>query len=362
MLDEKIKEIEDEIRRTPYNKATQRHIGILKAKLAKLKKAERTEGARSGSKEGYSIRKAGNATILLIGLPSVGKSTLLNRLTNASSKVADYAFTTLKIEPGILEYKGARMQILDAPGLIKGAASGRGRGREILSIARAADLILILIDVFNLSQLDVISRELWETGLRLDRRPPNVRIKQKSRGGLNVNSTIKLTKLDEETVKDLLRGYGMHNAEVVIRQDINMDEFLDALAGNRIYIPSLIVLNKMDLVKKDYLGEVRRHLPRQYLPISAAKGTNLDELKEAMFQRLNFIRVYLKPQGEKSDLEEPMIVLKNTTVGDLCDRLHTDLKKNFKYAQVWGSSAKHDGQRVGVRHKLKDKDVLMIVS
>jgi ribosome-interacting GTPase 1 len=69
----------------------------------------------------------------------------------------------------------------------------------------------------------------------------------------------------------------------------------------------------------------------------------------------------MKPQGEAADLEEPMIVLRNTKVGQICDRLHKDFRRKFRFAYIWGPSAKHPGQRVGLEHKLKDGDIVSIV-
>ncbi|MFQ5815113.1 MAG: OBG GTPase family GTP-binding protein [Candidatus Hydrothermarchaeaceae archaeon] len=364
MIEDKIKEIEEEIRRTPYNKATQHHIGRLKARLARLREASKAaEEARRASKGGgYSVKKSGDATVILAGLPSVGKSTLLNRLTNAKSKVADYAFTTVSVEPGIMEFKGARMQFLDVPGLVEGASRGKGRGKEVLSVTRSADLVLILIDVFNLKQLDVITRELYNAGIRLDRHQPDVRIKKKTRGGITVNTTVELTSLDEGTIKGILQEYGYHNADIVLREDISVDEFIDAIAGNGVYIPSLIALNKVDLVRDNYLDEVTSELKRDFLPISAATGQNLGDLKEAIYNKLNFIRVYLKPQGGETDFEEPMILVKGSRVGDVCDRLHSNFRDEFRYARIWGTSAKYSGHRVGLEHVLSDEDILTIVS
>ncbi|MGH9919980.1 MAG: GTPase, partial [Nitrososphaerales archaeon] len=93
---EKIKKIEEDLLKTQINKHTERHIGVLRAKLSKLKmEQEEQQSRRSGSAVGYDVKKSGDGTVVLIGLPSVGKSTLLNVLTNAKSKVAAYEFTTL---------------------------------------------------------------------------------------------------------------------------------------------------------------------------------------------------------------------------------------------------------------------------
>src|SRR2546427_31658 len=149
-IEDQIKAVEDEIQKTPYNKATQHHIGKLKAKLARLKDEQETRRLKSGGGgPSYAVKKSGNATIGLVGFPSVGKSTLLNQITDATSAVAAYDFTTLDVIPGLLEHRGAKIQVLDMPGLIRGASKGRGRGREVLSVARACDLILLMIDVFE---------------------------------------------------------------------------------------------------------------------------------------------------------------------------------------------------------------------
>src|SRR3989338_1564141 len=111
---EKIKELEDEIRNTQYNKATQHHIGLVKAKIAILRQKQEARSKKTAG-EGFSVKRSGDATACMVGFPSVGKSTLLNCLTNAESKTASYAFTTLTCIPGILRYKSAKIQILDIP-------------------------------------------------------------------------------------------------------------------------------------------------------------------------------------------------------------------------------------------------------
>ncbi len=345
---QEIKRLEEEIRKTPYNKATEHHIGRLKAKLARLKEEAEKQKKRSSSQ--YSIKKEGDATVVLVGYPSVGKSTLLNALTNAKSEVGDYDFTTLKPVPGILRYNGAKIQIVDAPGLIEGASKGRGRGREILSIVRQADLVLIVTDVFTLDSVRIIKKELYEGGIRLDEKPPDIVIKKKATGGLTIKSTVDLS-LSEQTIKDILREHKIHNGEIIIREDITIDRLIDAIMGNRVYIPSITVVNKIDLFKID--------VPPNVIPISAEKRVNLDRLMEEIYRKLDFIRVFLKPPGGKAD-NEPMILKRGARVEDVCRKLHRDLLRNFRYAKVWGRSVRFDGQRVGLDHVLEDGDVLTI--
>ncbi len=132
-LEEQIQELEAELTKTPYNKATSKHIGRIKAKIARLRdEAVNRAMKSSGGGEGYSVKKSGDATAVLVGFPSTGKSTLLNKLTGTASAVAAYEFTTLTVVPGALEHKGAKIQLLDMPGLIAGAAMGKGRGKEVI--------------------------------------------------------------------------------------------------------------------------------------------------------------------------------------------------------------------------------------
>ncbi|RBQ22842.1 GTPase Obg [Candidatus Methanobinarius endosymbioticus] len=359
-IDEKIKKIEDEIQKTPYNKATSHHIGKLKAKISKLKE-ESLQRKSSGTKgKGFHVKKTGDSTAVLVGFPSVGKSTLLNELTNAESKVGAYQFTTLDIIPGIMEYRGAKIQIFDIPGIITGASGGKGRGREILSVARTANLILIVLDVFNPQHLDIILRELRDIGIHPNEDKPDVRVRRKKLGGVQVSATEELTHLDETTIRSIINEYGMHNADVLIRGDVTMDQFIDALESNRAYIPAVIVLNKVDLVDDTYIKELKKTIP-DFIPISADKNLNINYLKDQIFENLNLIRVYLKPQGKKVDFEDPLIIKKGTSVIDVCGKLHREFVKNFRHAKIWGDSVKFPGQKTGPDHILEDKDILRII-
>ncbi len=90
--------------------------------------------------------KTGDARVALIGFPSVGKSTLLTELTGTKSEAASYEFTTLTCIPGNIMHKGTKIQLLDLPGIIEGAAHGKGRGRQVIAVAKSSDLVLMVLD------------------------------------------------------------------------------------------------------------------------------------------------------------------------------------------------------------------------
>ena len=184
--DRKVKDLEEELSTTKYNKKTQGHIGLVKAKLAKIKEDYQRKASAKGKGEGFSVKRTGDATAIMVGFPSVGKSTLLNAITNANSPVGAYAFTTLTCIPGLMEYNHAKIQVLDVPGIVEGAATGRGRGKEVLACAQSADLVIILLDVFHPGHIDVVKKEIFETGLRINQKPPQVKIAKKLRGGIDL--------------------------------------------------------------------------------------------------------------------------------------------------------------------------------
>ncbi|KAG8833093.1 hypothetical protein FRC17_000032 [Serendipita sp. 399] len=203
--------------------ATEYHLGLLKAKLAKYR-AQLLEptSKSSGGGTGFDVQKAGDARVCLIGFPSVGKSTLLSKMTNTVSEAAAYEFTTLTAIPGVIEYKGARIQLLDLPGIVEGASAGRGRGRQVVSTAKTSDLIVIMLDATkSTEQRRLLEIELDAVGIRLNRTKPDVVFKQKAAGGVTINATVKLTKIDEKAIKTILAGYKIHNCDVMIREDVS---------------------------------------------------------------------------------------------------------------------------------------------
>jgi ribosome-interacting GTPase 1 len=98
------------------------------------------------------------------------------------------------------------------------------------------------------------------------------------------------------------------------------------------------------------------------IEVAAPLGKGIKELKEQIYHSLDFISIFMKPQGEKADLKEPLVVRKGTTIVEICQHLHRDFKRKFRYSQVWGPSAKFPGQTVGLNHKVKDQDIVSIIT
>jgi small GTP-binding protein len=283
----------------------------------------------------------------------------LNALTNQESKVGAYDFTTLSVIPGLMQYRGAKVQILDVPGIVSGAASGKGRGKEVLSVMRSADLGMIVIDANHPEHLKAILKEVRDTGLRLNERKPNVKITRKAKGGLSIGTTVKLTKISKQTIQEILKEFRIINADVVVRSDIDADQLIDVVEANKIYIPAVTVINKIDTLSQEKIEEIKK-ITKADIGISAEKKIGIEELKEKIFQRMNFIEIFCKDPSKRVDTREPLIMKKGAKIEDVCSRLHRDFVRRFKFARVWGESAKFPGQKFMLDHEVADRDIVEI--
>ena len=355
--EDRIQEFEEELKKTKYNKKTQHHIGLVKAKIAKLKEEIEQKKKGKGKTSGYVLKKSGDVTVVLVGFPSVGKSTLLNAITNAESKVAAYEFTTLTVVPGLLNYKHAKIQIFDVPGIVKGAAEGTGRGKEVLAAIRSADLIIMVVDINQLKHKNILEDELYESGIRLNKDKPFVKIKKISKGGISVASTVPLD-ISKETVKAILNEFGTVNANVLVRSVINEDELIDVIEGNKTYMPGFLLINKVDSVSKEVLDEVKSKYPDATY-VSALEGINLDKLKDTIYSKLRLTSIFLKEPGKDADMDEPLIMREKDSLQTLCHKLHKDFEKRFRFARIWGKSARYDGQKItNLKHEIQNNDIV----
>ena len=213
--------------------------------------------------------------------------------------------------------RGARIQILDLPGIIEGAKDGKGRGRQVIAVARTCNLIFIVLDVGKpLADKRILESELEGFGIRLNKKPPNVIVKKKDKGGLAITNTVPLTKLDHDEIKAVMSEYRIANADIAFREDVGVEELIDVIEGNRIYIPCIYVLNKIDSISIEELDLLYK-IPHS-VPISSRMWLNVDELVERMWDELDLVRVYTKPRKCPPDYTSPVVLRRgHCTVEDL---------------------------------------------
>lgn len=370
-VEERIKELEERLALTKPNKSTQRSINFIKAQLAKLRESLiQIVSSKKGGGGGFGIKKSGDAQVAFIGFPSVGKSSLLNLLTegHTHSKVAAYDFTTINAVPGMMDIEDAKIQLIDLPGIILGASTGKGRGKEVLGAVRSAELILIIIcfredGTINFLDLKKIRNELYKAGIRLNSLPPHIFIKEQTRGGVHFTSKGPQL-MDKNEVKALLNELGLRNAGVYFPEpNTTADQLIDFIMGNRVYTKEFVVINKVDLMKNplspEEITESIGH--NHWVMISAKNQENINALRHRIFQELNFIRVYLKPPKKEADMDEPIILHKGDTMKTLCRKIHKSFVKDFRFSLIWGNSARHPGQKIAnLNHIIEDGDIISI--
>ncbi len=239
------------------------------------------------------IEKEGAAQVVVIGPPNAGKSQLISAITSASPTVAEYPFTTQQASPGMMKFENIQIQLIDTPPLVPQAIEW-----WLPHMIIRADALLLIVDLTDapLTRLEPIIAEL-------------------------------------------------ENRKIEIR-------------GNK--VKTLIIGNKLDLenarasytvLKNQYAGQ----LP--VIAVSARDGTGLEELKRKIYEVLDIIRVYTKTPGQKSDLTDPIILERGSTLADAAASVHKDFAARLKYARLWGSG-KHDGLRVKRNHILQDGDII----
>jgi ribosome-interacting GTPase 1 len=359
VLEQRLQELRDEYSKTKYNKATNKPLGILRHKIAEIRKLMATSRSVKGT--GFFVRKSGDATVALLGFPSVGKSSIINVLTNTKSKTALYAFTTTTIIPGTMLHNDAHIQIFDMPGVIEGAHLGLGGGRAVIGAMKVSDLVVFVIDVNNTGQLSILLSELKALGVHINERRPNVRIIEQVNRGVEIE--MNRSGIDDRYLLEILSSLGVFSAKVKIEDPVNADDLISIVAGSAYYMRAIVALNKVD-TNKDYDRIAKRlsetHSGIEVVPISATQSLNIAALKESIYRNLDIMTVYLKRRDEQEQAM-PVILRRNSRVVDAARKLHTEIADELKTAYVTGPSSRFGRQRVGALHVLKDGDTITFI-
>jgi len=367
-LPEKIRLMREFLSLVPKHKGTSRLVAHVKRRIAELEEElERSKARRRGSGVGFAVPKEGAGQIVILGPPNVGKSSLLAAVTNAKPEVSPVPFTTQKPVPGMLPYLDIQIQLVEAPAIIEGAAEGRMGGTQVLSLARNADGLILMVDLSDdpAGQVDMLLSELEKVGIRVEMPRGEVKIvRLKSGGGIQISGDGTLVDCTQVDVKNLLNSYRITSAVVKISGEVSLEEIENALFLNYVYKPTMILANKLDMpMASENLQLLKQKLEGRSMPIIAVScmtGEGLSQIGETIFKMLKIIRIYTKEPSYKEPSRKPLIVKHGTTVIDIAKKLHSELYKNFKYARVWGLSAKYQGEKVGAGHVLMDGDIVEI--
>jgi len=300
--EEKIATLEEMLAIMPKHKGTDHLRAELRTRIAKLTQlATKKSGTRRAS---MAIEKEGAAQVAVIGPPNTGKSQLVASITNASPAIAEYPFTTHSAIPGMMEFENIQIQLIDTPPLAPQSIEWWLRHMLV-----RADALLVMVDLNNapLAQMEDITVQLGEMRIGLGK-----------------------IKTEDE-------------ANIILYQK-----------------KGLIIGNKLDLnhASQNYIALKNKY--KDQLPviaISAKEGTGLEELKHAIYQMLNIIRVYTKAPGQKPDFTDPIILEQGSTLYDAAAAVHKDFAQKLKYARIWGSG-KHDGVMAKRDHILHDGDII----
>tara|TARA_Y100000310_G_C20700355_1_gene829146 strand:+ start:1793 stop:2854 length:1062 start_codon:yes stop_codon:yes gene_type:complete len=329
---EKLAALQEMRSTAPSHKGAEHLRAEISGKISKLKKEMEKQKIQAKKSSGHSIniKKEGDGQITILGLPNSGKSYLLKELTGVDVVIAPYPFTTAKPEIGMMDYKGAKVHLVEVPAIVKDASKGKANGAKLLSLARNADAIIITYT--DDEEKEIVIRELKNSGIIVNRKKPKISIKHSEYKGIAISGK-KFLKITLKDFNATLKSFGIHNASVLLKEDTTLEKLAEALDGTIEY--------------------------RNCLFLKKGKKYEKEKLKEQIFSLLEKIIIYTKRPGQEPDYKDPLVLKNGSTITEVANVVHKDIAKNLKFARVWGSS-KFDGQRVSKKYKLKTEDVVEI--
>ena len=349
----------------PKHKGTDKMCAQVKRQMAQLREEieEKKKAAKRRSAPSYFVEKAGAAQVAVVGPTNAGRSSLLRAVTNSSVEPAPWPFSTRVPTPGMLPYEDIQFQLVEAPPIVEGSSEGRSDGFQVLSAARNADGLIVVVDLADDpgGNYLMVARELENSRILTQRPEGEVEVTRRGYGSdIQFIWEGELVDCTQDEIVKLLGEYKIRSALVRIRGRVTLDVVEDAMFGNAVYRPTLVIANKSDLVSGEMVEESVKASakPLEVMFVSAENpGSLAKELGQRLFDLLGIVRFYTKQPGKKAAVE-PIVGRRGMTVGDLAKLIHSDFYERFKYARVRGPSAKFESERVGLDHILADGDVV----
>ncbi|ALU11564.1 TGS domain-containing protein [Ignicoccus islandicus DSM 13165] len=357
----KIRALEEFLKVAPKHKGAENLLYWAKRRLAELKEELETERRkRKGGYNPFVVEKEGAAQVVLFGIPNSGKSSIIATSTRAKVEVSPRPFTTLVPVTGMLQYEDIQFQLVEAPPV---APNVKWVHRSV-GLVKNADAVALVLDLSldPIKQYKYLVNLLEENGVVLKKPKGRVEITKERAGGIKVVIMGNLKDASVDDVKSLLKVYKIYNATVKIVGDVTLDDVEKTILGTSQYKPSVIILNKADLPEAKEKIDKFKEFYKGDSPIivfSSRTKDGIQELGRTFFELLDLVRVYTKkPNGDVAD--KPLVLKKGATVRDVAKSIHSRMLEGFKYAKVWGPSAKYPGERVGLDHEVADGDVIEI--
>ena len=365
---QKLQKMQEFLRYVPKHKGTMKLRGQIKKKMAVLRKEMEEHKAKRSTRGGpkFFIEKEGSAQVALLGMTKAGKSCLLSALTNANVLVSAAPYATRSPVPSIMNFEDVQLQVVEAPALMDGSASGRAWGLQTLALARNADGLILMLDLAGdpVAQLNLILSELEKARVLVNQPKGRVEIDRKYMGAsLRIILIGKLLDCTMREVKALLKSYRIADAVVKISGAVTLDDVEDAIFESTTYRPAVIVANKLDLPSATVnLRSLEAHVNGRMpiVAVSCEKKLGLEKLGAALFEALSIMRIYTKEPGEREISKNPFTLKKGGTVHDLAKSIHTDFERDFAFAKVWAKRLTHSPKKVGLGFTLEDGDVVQI--
>jgi ribosome-interacting GTPase 1 len=365
----KIKLMREFISLVPKHKGTSKLLVNVRRRIASLEEELEKEKVRKKGSRGksFSIPKVGAGQVIILGQTNVGRSSLLTSITNAKVEITPICFATHEPVIGMFQFEDIQFQLIEAPSLVEGAANGKMNGPKILGLARNADGLILMVDLAKdpIKQFKLISSELEQAGIIIRKSEGEVETIRRSVGiGIQVLGGGSLVNCTIEDIKKLLNSYKIISGIVKIKGKVKIEDVENSLFSSNIFKPSIIIANKIELSgSREKFNHFKKYLENykiQVLGVSCINNQGFEKLGNLIFQTLSLIRVYTKEPSVKNPSDKPIVVEKGASIIDVAKKLHTKLYKEFKYARIWGTSAKHPGQKVGSNHMLEDNDIIEI--
>jgi len=373
---EKISTLEEFMSLVPKHKGTEKLMRECKVKLSRLKaEVEREKLRRKGTGERWILPKEDDAQITVLGLPNSGKTAFVNYMSGAKYVEADFEFTTTKPQAGTIDVKGAKLQLIDLPAIVKDSSTGIANGNKILTSVRNSDLVLIIIDLSNSiippeQQFETILTELNHSNLKLNVDKPRVIFEKSGSGGRQVYRADYFTDGGKEAVEEILVNHGFTNAIIRFHGPTTIDELLDCFNRSLVRMKCLVFCTKGDLAGTvSIFNSFNETMKKKYgtskftlIPFSTKKGNlSLEETSEKIFSELGMIRVYTRSESGQVT-ERPLVLPKGASIKDTISFISKKMIETFRFARIYGSSVKFSGQRVGLDHELTDLDQITVYS